>query len=103
MNVVPIRRLKSTRSCPEDVALLRLLQGRVEFMWRGGWAVEGEYGGVEVLRNRHCIGIWLYSSERYVFFPIETGVATQQADSPEDAYEFTVSLMRGGPTGGQRP
>lgn len=64
-------------------------------MWRGGWALEGETGGVEVLRNQNCIGIWLSRCGRLVFIPIETGVATFFEADAESAYRTTLALLGG--------
>lgn len=99
MSVVPFRRSHANGLTNglsrEELVLLRLFQGRVQFMWRGGWALEGETGGVEVLRKQNCICIWLSRSGHLVFIPIETGVATLFVVDAESAYHTTLALLGG--------
>ena len=77
----------------EELELLDRLRGSLQSMWRGGWAEPGEYGGVTLLRNRHCLGIWCFERDGFVYRPIESGVAMVKAPSVEEAYTHTLLLL----------
>lgn len=75
------------------MSLLTRLCGSLQVMWRNGWAERGEPDGVVVLKNRNCIGVWLYSKGGFAFVPIETGVAQMKAVSVDEAYESTLAIL----------
>lgn len=77
----------------EELALLERLRGSVQAMWRGGWAEPGETGGVALLRNQHCVGLWCYESGVFVYRPIETGVPKALATTVDEAYDRTLQLL----------
>lgn len=91
--VIPFPPLRQRRLGAEEEGLLRLFQGRVHFMWAGGWAVAGEPDGVAVLRNQHCIGVWSFGQRRFSFVSIETGRVTRTASGAEGAYQMTLELL----------
>jgi len=91
--VVPFRRREEPRLRPEDRALLDRLRASLPAMWRGGWVVPGERGGLELQRNQRCLGIWNFESGGYVYRPIESGQVTLRAPTVDRAHDLTLGLL----------
>jgi hypothetical protein len=91
--VIQFRRKDQPSLDFEELALLERLRGSVQAMWRGGWAEPGETGGVALLRNQHCVGLWCFESGRFVYRPIETGVPKALAKTVDEAYDLTLSML----------
>jgi len=62
-------------------------------MWRGGWAVPGEHGGLELQRNQRCLGLWSFENGEYVYRPIESGEVTLRAAIVDLAHDQTLDLL----------
>lgn len=91
--VIRFRRREKVALAAEEQELLHRLRGSLQAMWRGGWAEAGLPSGVVLLRNQHCIGVWSFEVGRLVYRPIETGVASLQVASVEEAYERSLVLL----------
>jgi len=78
---------------PEELALLENLRGSLQTMWRGGWVDPGEFGGVALLRNQRCLGLWSFEEGELVYRPIESGQITVRAATLEEAHWNTLLLL----------
>ncbi|MGD9804153.1 MAG: hypothetical protein AB7E81_04685 [Hyphomicrobiaceae bacterium] len=88
--VIPFRRKDEYPRLAEEIDLLGRLRGSVQVMWRGGWAVPGDFSGVVLLRNQRCLGVWSYEGIEFVYRPIETGEPRIRVGSSEQAYRHSL-------------
>ncbi len=91
--VIPFRRREELRLCRDERELLHRLRGSLPAMWRGGWAAPGEHGGVTLLRNQHCLGLWCRELGMFVYRPIESGEVTIKVATVEDVHGETLLLL----------
>jgi hypothetical protein len=79
----------------EEATLLDRLRNSANLLSLGVWAEPGDPTGVTLLRDQHCLGLWVFEVGAYQFFSPSSHEALLTVNGLEEAHRQSILRVYG--------